>query len=132
MSRCHMGLSLHPLVVPSVIVAWARELSIVSPEPQADTLLRRKRISELSAGRHPPRSLVHHQGVGAALAEEQGTTPMMDPPCPNIPLPIHRRIPIAAGVEGESVRHPFVTTVPPPSSLTMSLFLLPPSPLPPP
>jgi hypothetical protein len=57
---------------------------------------------------------------------------MMDPPHPNIPLPIHRRFPIAAEVEGESVCHPFVTTVPPPSPLTMSSFLLPPSPLPPP
>ncbi len=92
-----MGSSLRGLVVPLVVVTWARhhmvacsELSIVSPEPQANTLLRCKRISELSAKRHPPRSLARRQGVGAALAEERGTTLTMDPPRPNIPLSIHR------------------------------------------
>ncbi len=40
-------------------------------------------------------------GVGAALTEERGTTSTMDPPRPNLPLPIHRRFLISAGVERE-------------------------------
>ena len=64
-SLCHrMGSSSRQLVVPLVVVAWEHcrmvacsELSIVSPEPQADTLLRCKRISELSAEHHPLRLL---------------------------------------------------------------------------
>jgi hypothetical protein len=139
LSHRRMGSLSRRLVVPSVVVAWARrrvvacsELSIASPEPRADTLLRCKRISELSAEHHPSQLSVRRQGVGAALAEVRGATPMMDPPRPNIPLLIHHQFLIAAGVEGELVHHPFVTTVPPPSLLTMSSFLLPPSPLPPP